>query len=271
MYFYTHPHRSVAELGGPTSMTGHVLSASFLVFFATKFAAAQPTGYVYETKQHEGTRGAQFTQQPTGPVPMQGEYRFPLQLAIRSVGYNNGTAVDETRFVFHINPVKGWMASESSGGQGLMLYDLTGSALLMLNMKARTGMAMHLGAVASQQAESRRQRSLGAPGDNHCSCNKTGRKKLIQGFQTEEYICINGARRTRHEMWVTKELKTDLAPPGSQCSLNGFFYSAGRLGGVPLEGSYYESSILRTTMQLTGVDRTSPFLIRTGEFRFSPR
>ncbi len=252
-------------------MTGHVLSASFLVLFTTKSALAQPGGYVREAGQHNGTRQVYYAPQSTGTVPMQGEYRFPLQLTIRGVGYNNGTVVDQTQAVFHINPAKGWMATESAVGQSLMLYDMSGSALLMLNMKSRTGMAMHLAAVAAQQAEERRLRNLGAPGDNQCSCKATGGKKIIQGFHTEEFICTNATKGTRHQMWVTRELKTDLAPPGCKSSLNGFFYSAGRLGGVPLEANYYEASILRTSMQVTAVDRNSTFLIRTGEFKFSPR
>jgi hypothetical protein len=261
-----------------------VLLLSFsAVVLLPDLAAGQP-GYIREAGRQEVASRYHMVQetqaQSAQATRIEAEYRFPLTLSMTATGYQNGQKREENVVVFYLNPARGWVAMPSASEMknargnscaGLMVYDITSSTMLMLNTRAKTGSAMHMAGFAAKQAEVRRNLNLPTPGDNGCTCSKTGRKKVIEGFRAEEYSCTDRSRANRHDMWVTRELKTDLAPPGSRSPLNGFLHSAGRLGGIPLEAYYYEGGNLKSSLMITDVNRSAQFFVNTEEYRLNLR
>ena len=255
------------------------LLSLFAVTLLPEPMAAQP-GYVRQAARQETPRVhyVQEVQHPHGGR-IEAEYRFPLTLSMTTTGYQNGQKRENSVMTFYINSARGWVATPASGESkstkggapcaGLTVYDLKSNLMLVLNTREKRGLAMHLAAFAAKQAEERRLRNLPPAGDNGCLCARTGRKKSIEGFHVEEYSCKNPGRATRYDMWVTRDLKTDLAPPGSRLELNGFLHSAGRLGGVPLEGYYYENGDLKSSLLMTDVNRTTQFFVNTTEYKLN--
>lgn len=208
------------------------------------------------------------------------EYRFPLTMSMVTTGYQNGQKLENNVVVFYLNPARQWLAMpRSNDGKtkagtpctGLQVFDLRSGTLLVVNTREKRGIVMHLPSLATKQAEERRVRNLPPAGDNGCFCALTGKKKTIEGFSAVEYSCKNPTRDTRFDMWVTRELKIDLAPPGSRLELNGFLQSAGRLGGIPLEGYYFENGEMKSSMQVTDVNRSAQFFVNTEQYKLSQR
>lgn len=224
----------------------------------------------------------QETQPQTSVARIEAEYRFPLTISMTTTGYQNGQMRETSVMTFYLNPARGWVATPTAGGEarpmksagtcaGLTVFDLRSNSMLVLNTREKRGMVMHLAALAAKQAEERRMRNLPPAGDNGCLCGRTGKKKIIEGFAAEEYSCKNPGRATRYDMWVTRDIKTDLAPPGSRQELNGFLHSAGRLGGVPLEGYYYENGDMKSSLLITDVNRAAQFYVNTEEYNLIGR
>jgi hypothetical protein len=258
------------------------MKVSLLSLFAVSLLpepmAAQP-GYIRQAARQEPAR-VQYVQdvQHSQNARVEAEYRFPLTLSMTTTGYQNGQKRENSVMVFYINSARGWVATPASSESktksgapcaGLTVYDLKSNTMLVLNTREKRGLAMHLAAFAAKQAEERRMRNLPPAGDNGCLCARTGKKKVIEGFHAEEYSCKNPSRATRYDMWVTRDLKTDLAPPGSRLELNGFLHSAGRLGGVPLEGYYYENGDMKSSLLITDVNRATQFFVNTAEYKLN--
>lgn len=260
-----------------------LLLSFFAVALIPEEAVAQP-GYMRQAVRQEPVRvqqGQDVQPQPTA-ARVEAEYRFPLTISMTTTGYQNGEKRGTSVMTFYLNPARGWVATPSAGGSikptknastcaGLTVFDLRSNAMLLLNTREKRGMVVQLAALAAKQAEERRTRNLPPAGDNGCRCELTGRKKKVEGFATEEYTCKNPARTMRYDMWVTRDIKTDLAPPGSRLELNGFLHSAGRLGGVPLEGYYYENGDLKSSLLMTDVNRAAQFYVNTEEYNLNRR
>jgi hypothetical protein len=123
--------------------------------------------------------------------------------------------------------------------------------------------------VAATTAQRRRELNLPPPGENGCRCDRTGKKKIIEGFRTEQYACTNPARNTRFDMWVTRDLKVDLAAPGARTELNGFMHRAAGVGGVTLEVYYYVNGDMMSSLTLSGVNRAAQFSVNTAEYKLN--
>lgn len=243
-------------------------------------AVAQP-GYMRQAVRVEPVRMQQLQEvQPQSATRVEGEYRFPLAMSMSMTGYQNGQKHENNVVVFYLNPARQWIAMpRSNDGKtkagtpcaGLQVFDLRTRTMLIMNTREKRGMVMQLAALAAKHAEDRRVRNLPATGDNGCFCALTGKKKTIEGFTAVEYTCKNPTRDTHYDMWVTRELKIDLAPPGSRLELNGFLQSAGRLGGIPLEGYYYENGDMKSSLHVTNVNRNAQFLVNTAEYDLNTR
>ena len=234
----------------------------------------QPTR-VYQAQQAETAH--------TRPAPgarIEPEYRFPISISITATGFHNGEKRERNVLTYYVNPSHGWVATASgceerslkagdcAGQHILHIYDKDAATMLVVNMRAKRGISMSMPVVAATTAERRRQEKLPPPGENGCRCDKTGKRKTIDGFRTEEWACVSPSRDTRFVMWVTSELP-DFAAPGTGTELSGFMHRAARVGGVPLEGYYYLNGDLKSSLKLTGVNRAAQFSVNTAEYRLT--
>jgi hypothetical protein len=240
---------------------------------------AQQSGYLQHTTRVHHTQQAESVPAPQGAgARIEPEYRFPIAISITASGYQNGQKRENSVVTYYINPAEGWVATASTCDQraskagscaGMAIYDLKASTMLVVNTREKRGVSTSMPTVAATSAQRRRELNLPPPGENGCHCDKTGKKKVIEGFRTEQYSCTNPGRNTRFDMWVTRDLKTDLAAPGSQTELSGFMHRAARLGGVPLEGYYYVNGDMMSSLMLTGVNRAAHFSVNTSEYKLN--
>jgi len=284
--FLNHTVQTLSPCGKTDAMKVLLHSVSLLLIVPAMDASAQPRGgYGRPAMERRTSLQAEAApQMPQTPAKVEPQYRFPLTITMTATGYAQGVPREESVNIFYLNPERGWMAMPTGEvvgrstkrstptSSGLLVYDLGSSTMLVLNTRAKSGMAVHLAALASKQAERSRGRNLPVPGDSGCTCSPTGRKKSISGYQTAEYACVGRNGANRHDIWITRDINVDLAPPGSQRSaLSGFFHSASRLGGVPLEGYYYVNGALQSSLLVTEINRAAQVLVNTGEYNLNMR
>ena len=254
----------------------------FVVVALPEYLLAQQPGYMRQTTQTTRTQQVQQVAPTLGQqlccARVEPEYRFNIAISITATGYQNGQKSENSVVTYYINPAQGWVATSSNceqkvakagGCAGLEIYDMKAATMLVVNMREKRGVSMSMPNVAATTAQRRRDLKLPPPGENGCRCEATGKKKIIEGFRAEQYSCDNASRTTRFEMWVTRDLKTDLAAPGARTELSGFMHRAARLGGVPLEGQYFVNGTLMSSLMLTGVNRAAQLSVNTSEYRLN--
>lgn len=256
----------------------------FVVAALPESVLAQQPGYLRQAtqttriQQVQRAEMAQQTETSQAGTRIEPEYRFNIAISITATGYQNGQKRENSVVTYYFNPDHGWVAtpapcdqrvSKVAGCAGLEIYDIKGATMLLVNTREKKGVSMYMPTVAATDAQRRKQLNLPPPGENGCRCDKTGKKKKIEGFLTEQYACTNSTRSTRFEMWVTKDLGADLAAPGARTELSGFMHRAARVGGVPLEGYYYRNGDLISSLMLTGVNRAAQVSVNTTEYKLN--
>lgn len=205
---------------------------------------------------------------PMPDLRFEPEYRFPVSLVLHSVAIQRNGRQQATDVKYFINGQRAWLATTTDGsaarkkgGEALAVYDFDNNTMLLLTPARKTGMAMDL----TQQCTKTATAAKGC--DEHWKCRRTGQRRIILTLRCDECICIDDVRNLRSDLWVTRDLHTDLAPVGIRTALAPQLRAAQRSGGVLVEGNFYEAGVLRSTVQMRDLNRAANLTVSLADYR----
>lgn len=234
-------------------------------------ALAQP--YIRTAMDHhEAPEIAVHPSGPVGPMPMsdirfESEYRFPVSLILQGVTMQRNGHQQVSAVKYFINGQRAWLATTTDGatahkkGSGaLAVYDFDNNTMLLLTPARKTGLAMDLTQQCTKTAAAVKA------GEEHWKCRRTGQRRIILTLHCDECICIDDVRKLRSDLWVTRDLHTDLAPVGIRTTFASQLRAAQRSGGVLVEGSFYEAGVLRSTVKMRDLNRSANLTVSLADY-----
>ncbi len=202
------------------------------------------------------------------------EYKFPLMVDMHITSYKKGEKKDETDVTYFINGAAGRFALRTPDERKkkkermLIIYDHKANAMITLNETDKTGVAMNLNAFMSGEAIRKRNESSDRDNRN-TDCKKSGRKKDIQGYNCEEYVCEDESSRS--EIWITSGISFDLSSVSGRNAWSGYFARTKGLGGMMMEGLFYKNGTLESKVEVTRVNPEENMIVNTTDYNFLMR
>lgn len=199
-------------------------------------------------------------------------YSFPQTMHVHITTYSNGKVQKENDMdmffnaetkIYGIHSVNERRADEKV----LVLFDKNQNAMIMLNEKDKTGMAMTMNAFMSKEQQERMKNQHPQGGQTSNDCRKTGRTKMIQGVTCEEYVCVDKERNTRMEAWINTSIKMDMSNMGARGPMAGF--NGPQVTGALMEMSSYKNDQLEMKMEVTNYSAKANYAISTAEYRIN--
>ena len=192
-------------------------------------------------------------------VKVEPEYAFNLSMTMQVTGYKKGEKRDPTYMKYFISTPKGYFATaaidKKNNEEMFMIYDLKANAMLMLDTKKMTGMAININAFMSGEAIANREKKLAeGPGkDAHpnTNCKKTGKTKTIQGYSCDEFVCVDEEKNTRTEMWITNKIPVNISHANMRGPFASYFRNMGDMGGMMMEANFYKNDVIESNMLVT--------------------
>lgn len=200
-------------------------------------------------------------------------YSFPQTMHLHITTYSNGKMQKENDMdmffnaetkIYGIHSVNERRADEKM----LVLFDKNQNAMIMLNEKEKTGMAMTLNAFMSKETQERMKNQQNQPQTNTSNnCKKTGRTKMIRGVNCEEYVCIDEERKTRMEAWINTSVKMDMGAAMQRSPMR--LFQGPSVMGAMMEMNSYKNDVLETTMEVTDYNNASSFSVSTSGYKIN--
>jgi hypothetical protein len=204
-----------------------------------------------------------------GDIRFEQEYHFPVSLVLHGVTFHRNGKQEVSEVRYFVNGQRAWLATKAeqtgqrkNANAALAVYDFDNSTMLLLSPSKKTGMAMDLSAQCS---------TPGAPcnkqGEANWKCHKTGQRKIILQLRCDECICIDDVRNLKGELWVTRDLHTDLAPVGIRTAYASQLRAAQRSGGVLVEGKFYEGGVMKSSLQMRDLNRSANMVVSLAGYK----
>ncbi len=196
---------------------------------------------------------------------VQNEYTFPVLVDMTMINYEKGKAHKPTQTTILINNEKQLFATkmnDDKAGSMLMVVDQGNDNIVMLNEKHKTAMAININAFMATN----NYMPKGEQPD--VDCKKTGKIKTIAGYVCEEYICTYSERNGRYEIYVTDKVKFDFGKnEGRSNPFAEYFNKASSLGGMMMEGKFYENDELQASVAVNSVNTRANYKINTKGYK----
>ncbi|MBS1588378.1 MAG: hypothetical protein JST52_02065 [Bacteroidetes bacterium] len=203
------------------------------------------------------------------------EYKFPLMVKMHNTSYKRGEVRDESDITYYVNNAANKFGMRAENGSKkkkedmLIIYDYIANSMIMLNETDMTGMAMNLNAFMSGDAIAHRNQGKADKQETNNDCKKTGKTKIILGYNCEQYVCVNKDDNTRSEMWVTTKLIFDMSKTAGRGAMTGLLGYTRGVGGMMMESEFYKNDDLEMKMEVTKVNPNENTVVKTTDYRFS--
>ncbi|MFN8309798.1 MAG: hypothetical protein U0T73_07535 [Chitinophagales bacterium] len=206
-------------------------------------------------------------------VKVEPSYAFPQTMHMHITTFENGKKKKETDMDVYVNGEKKWLGMRAENDRRpeektFTIFDNTQNAMIMLNEKEKTGMAMTLNAFMSKETQERMKNQQNQPQTNTSNnCKKTGRTKMIRGVNCEEYVCIDEERKTRMEAWINTSVKMDMGAAMQRSPMR--LFQGPSVMGAMMEMNSYKNDVLETTMEVTDYNNASSFSVSTSGYKIN--
>ncbi|RYE24857.1 MAG: DUF4412 domain-containing protein [Sphingobacteriales bacterium] len=195
------------------------------------------------------------------------EYSFPMSVDMTMENYRNGKLIKLEQMTIFVNNDKGLFATKMNDDKGknqmMMIVDQEHGNIVMLNEKEKTAMAINTQVFMRSNNYSEVKDKAGS-----VDCKKTGKTKTIAGYACEEYVCTNTERQGRYEIFVTDKVKFDFTNnDGRNNPFAEYFKQAAGLGGMMMEGKFYEKEKLQATVTVNSVNMNANYNISTESYK----
>jgi hypothetical protein len=203
------------------------------------------------------------------------EYNFLLYMNMQMTSYKNGQKKDVTDMKYYLNPASAnfGMAGmdKKKADESLIVYDMKGNVMLMLDMRKMTGVAINMNAFMSGEATAEREKRMqsGEVKENNADCKKTGKTKTIQGYSCDEYICADKDRNTRSEIWISQKLPVNIARANMRGPMSAYFRSMQGMSGMLMEANFYKNDVLESNMLVTEINEKANLKVKTADYKIN--
>jgi hypothetical protein len=203
-------------------------------------------------------------------VKVEPTYTFSQTLMMHTTTYKKDKISSESDMEIYLNSSKktmGFRIIESTTKKDdiTMIYDYTQNAMITLNNKEMTGMAITLNAFMSREQQEQMKSTQSTTANTNTDCKKTGNTKMIQGYKCEEYVCINTERNTKVVMWICPSIfNQNINSSFLGNYLNGYSYPTA--AGMAMECLLYKNDVLETEMEVTQFNKTTTKTISTSAY-----
>lgn len=263
----------------------HILILS-LLSLCTLQAIAQ-RGYIrrsieknYEKEQGEegAKKGNAWIDDHLLNVDVADSYTFPTYVKMHITDYKNGKVKNESDLQYYFNApgtIVGFKATDDNKkkkDEQFIIYDYIKNAMIMLNEKDKTGMAMNLNAFRSQESIDRRNDQIknGKQEKSSTKCKLTGKTKTIRGYSCSEYVCYDAENDTRIEAWVTSKISWSSQKMDARHPLWAYYKHNG-YSGMMLEGRNYKGDELTSVIEVLDINQAANYKVNTKEYEFNIR
>lgn len=260
------------------------LLLSVLLMSCLSDAQAQ-RGYVeraieknYEKKYGEpGTqKGNDWINNHLLNVDIEEEYRFPTSVKMHTTSYKNGTVKNEGDIQYYFNSggtivgFKNVDESKKKKDDQFIIYDYIKNAMIMLNEKDKTGIAMNINAFRSKESIEKRNEEIksGKTRETNTSCKATGKTKTLLGYNCIEYTCYDLDTDTKSEVWIATKIPFDTKNMNARNPLAPYYRNSA-YGGMVLLGKFYKENELTSTLEVTELNTNANFIKKTTEYKFN--
>ena len=196
------------------------------------------------------------------------EYNFPMSVDMTMVNYRKKEPQKPMQMTIYVNNDKGLFGTKMNDDKGknqmIMVVDQENNNIVMLNEKEKTAMAINTKTFMATNNYSHTTKEKAGSVD----CKKTGKTKTIEGYNCEEYVCTNSERNGRYEIYVTDKVKFDFTNnDGRNNPFADYFKQAAGLGGMMMEGKFYEKDELQATVIVNNVNTAANYTISTTGYK----
>lgn len=256
-----------------------LLSSSF---FVTTYAQR---GYVeraieknYEKKYGEpgAQKGNDWFNNHLLNVDVADTYTFPTYVKMHMTSYRNGEVRDENEIQYYFNKdgtIIGFKAQNDNKKRKedqFIIYDYVKNAMIMLNEKDHTAMAININAFRSKEAIEKRNHTATSDKayNSNTDCKSMGKTKTIRGYSCVGYVCTNTERNTRSEIWITTKIPIQTHNMDARNPLAAY-YGGKNYGGMIMEGNFYEDGELSSTIEVLEVNTAANYTVKTKDYTFN--
>ncbi len=203
-------------------------------------------------------------------------YVFPVYMKMHTKSYGrNGKVKDELEMDVYVNAAKSTtgirMYEEKHGEMRPMMftiYDYKHNNSLLFDLKKNTYMAFNLNAFMSKENQQRRETG-NAKVNEHISCNKTGRKKTIQGYSCYEFVCNDERLGERHEYWIATQLPYTMSDALSRTLKQRNTGNTAGMNGAILEEHDYKGEDLIREMMVLELNPHESYTFDTRDYKYN--
>lgn len=196
-------------------------------------------------------------------------YKFPLAMNMHIVTYENDSKKEGMDVKFYINNKEDYMAFKGEGHKDMkamtIIFDPGKSTLVMLNSAEKSYMAMNTEALEKMDMQKMMQEH-GGDKMSDIDCNKTGKEKKIKGYTCHQYICTDKEKNTRSEVWMTDEIKVNIAKAVKKGPMATYFKNMKDMNGMMMEGRFYQDGKLQAAIDITDVDPKSDYKVKLDDY-----
>jgi|GEM_PF-6257559 len=199
-------------------------------------------------------------------------YKFPVTLNMRITDHENGKK-DVTDIKYHVNATEqtfAFMGKDEKMGSDkavMIVYDAKNSAMVMVDEKEKSFMAMNTKALEGMDFEKMMQQHSGKTTTKDIKCTKSGKSKTIQGYTSQEHVCIDEEKKSRAEVWVTDKLPVNISKAAKGTPWAMYVNGLDGMNGMMMQGKFYENGKLEAEMEVTEVNTKSDYNITMSKYK----
>jgi hypothetical protein len=209
-------------------------------------------------------------------VDVEDSYTFPTTVKMHITSYKHGQKKNESDLQYYFNSagtIVGFITTDNNRKRKedqFIIYDYIKNAMIMLNEKDKTGMAMNINAFRSKESIEQRNQELksGKPKESSTSCKPMGKTKVIRGYTCTGYSCYDLDTDTRSEIWVTKKISFNTQKMDARNPLAAYYRGTG-YEGMMMEGNFYDGDELTSTIEVLEVNPAANYTVRTTDYKFN--
>ena len=256
----------------------------FLFLMFSLFAAMAQRGYVeraieknYEKKHGEpgAKKGNDWINNHLLNVDVEDEYQFATSVKMHITNYRNGSVKNESDIQYYFNSggtiagFKNMDQNKKRQDEQFIIYDYVKNAMIMLNEKDKTGMAMNINAFRSKESIEKRNEELksGKTRESNTSCKATGKTKTILGYNCAEYICYDLDTDTKSEVWIASKISFHTKDMDARNPLAAYYRNSAH-GGMILQGKFYKEEELTSSIDVTELNTNANYVKKTTDYNF---
>ncbi len=204
------------------------------------------------------------------------EYNFPMSITMHVTSYKDGEKKSESDMQYFVNTGKKYFGAKiddekrKKRDMGLMIYDLDNNTSIMLNETEKTGIAININAFMSKEAQENRGKPK-SDGAYKNDCKKSGKTKTIQGYNCEEYVCIDEDRNRKTEIYITNKIAVDISQSFAR-SPYAYMNNLGNLGaGMMMESTHYKNNQIESKMEVTEINKSANYNVKMSDYKMGAR